>query len=1037
MPSPNFTAPTLSRWLILLVVMMLTVSIVWSEYQSFWVANQTISHAAQRSLDRERTIIRERLSRRFAWLAFFGTAIIPKTITHRPPTRPVLHQIHQFLKFHPRIYSLNVLNPIGNHIIWSSATQNHRPIVRGDRFIALADHPHEWLGPDTFAKRFDTRIIPMRYAVTHNGHRLFFIGSPYQLSTLLRFPGHITPYTVELINTQDHHTIATIQDHRLSYPVHRLPVSRFLGTQNYAVATFHTLPWALEAQWSPRVVFHNWLHTGRLRRIIEGLALLLAILGGTILQRRIGQQSITQQKLERVSDLYATLADINHMLPTLDEPDDIYRTVCRIAVDRGGMILAFVSRPDTDGWVQLIACAGQVHALDGLRQDPHSDRLWISIDPDQPEGQGTVGQAFRHQEPIFWQKLPDKVPNARQWQPFWETLQAGAMAALPIWEGSQLVAILSVYHHESGIFDAELQTLLKELATNIGQGLTRLTLQQRAQQALAALQRERQQLDRMAHRDPLTELPNRLVLEAHLPQAIARTDRSDTLLFVGILDIDDFKAVNDTYGHDAGDQILKSIADRLQNCVRNSDLIVRMGGDEFILVLEGLRSWQELDEMLARIESTINEPADIGTEAPIAVKSSLGFVLYPLDDAPADTLLRHADMALYQSKESKSRRTRWSYLYDSAWEAHVPELGSREMYRAHLIQTEEVEVAYQPIVDVQRGQVVEVEALARLKSGSNLLLPRTFLAHLSPQEAYRLSLIVCDQALAQWRLWAAQGLDLRIAVNFTPQAFFQADFIDEIQAQLQRHNMPPNRLCLEILEDSDFLSLPHAHSCLTVLRKTGVSVVLDDFGRAYASLLRLKSLPIDGIKLDQEFVRTLMERPQELAFVAAVQQLAAGLHIPLVVEGAETTEVVEALRFLGVTHIQGFAFSPPVPADHIPTLIDNGLALPPLAIASGHWFAAYAAHYQWMATRLNLLMHEPDHFRFEKLEGAVGCPVHHIMSSDPQACALHEEEHRLMVDMVRRCAPPTDPVFAKLKETTNALHMRMETLISETVVRAH
>lgn len=416
-----------------------------------------------------------------------------------------------------------------------------------------------------------------------------------------------------------------------------------------------------------------------------------------------------------------------------------------------------------------------------------------------------------------------------------------------------------------------------------------------------------QELAYQAIHDALTGLPNRRALDEEMEKAMARALRHKRLLAVAILDLDGFKSVNDTFGHETGDDVLRTVAHRLREAVRKTDFVARFGGDEFVLILEGFVGMDELEVVFAKIENAVQSPIFLPKqETDVTVGLSMGVSLYPLADGTgSEALLRCADHALYHSKAHKEKRSRYWSLYGEV----MPQC--RHLHQALLAQGE-VDVLYQPILDNRSGRIVGIEALARLRGADGSLFnPAEFLPHLTTEDNMDLSRQVFSQALADLARLDAQGWSLWISFNVAPESFHN-HCISYLQGIMATSGIDPSRITVEILESSDFLERDVALSVMHDIKKMGMRLALDDIGSAYASLLRLKELPIDEIKLDQGFVRTLEERPQDLHFVRVIQDLAAELEVDLVAEGVESADILDAMRTMGVPYLQGYAISRPL-----------------------------------------------------------------------------------------------------------------------------
>ncbi|WCE93162.1 EAL domain-containing protein [Acidithiobacillus ferriphilus] len=507
--------------------------------------------------------------------------------------------------------------------------------------------------------------------------------------------------------------------------------------------------------------------------------------------------------------------------------------------------------------------------------------------------------------------------------------------------------------------------------------------------------------------DFLTNLPNREGLRRIFDQALARSDRQERLLAVGFLDIDDFKPVNDTYGHAAGDVLLQEMASRLQSALRQTDTVARLGGDEFVLLLEGLRSMDELDQVLARLQASIAQPFNVNGEV-INIHASLGLSIYPFDDGDADILLRHADQAMYGAKTRPAGcgpdRTSegWVQLYhqDLGTITIGDEVLRQDFLRA--LGTGEVTLRYQPLVALATGRVAGLEALTRWHREGREASPDQFLPSLGVREHQALGHFVLQTGLQQLAQWRDMGLDLFLSINVTPEELDQSGFADTVLSTLADYpGIPPDVLILEVLEIGEILEQEVAMGHLQRLRGAGVKIALDDVGSAYASLLRLKNLPIDEIKIDQGFIRELLNKPQDLIFVESLINLGLGMDVIIAVEGVESEAHIALLREMEVDYLQGYAIARPLEVGAVADFVHI------FVLGAGDADTPLLALYQhlgWVHAAEEIAM---NHGGYEH-DDLAACPIttwlHAHMSELPEVEALlaeHEAVHALGREILR------------------------------------
>ncbi|OCX72152.1 EAL domain-containing protein [Acidithiobacillus thiooxidans] len=440
-------------------------------------------------------------------------------------------------------------------------------------------------------------------------------------------------------------------------------------------------------------------------------------------------------------------------------------------------------------------------------------------------------------------------------------------------------------------------------------------------------------------RDPLTALPNRLLFMDLLENAQNQTLRMERLLGVAILDLDGFKQVNDRLGHGAGDQLLQAMVQRLQTQLRAGDTLARLGGDEFALLLPGLERLDDLEGLCERLLTAVRAPLVIEGES-VSVSGSLGVTLYPLDDCDASTLMRHADMTLYAAKDAgRDQFQLYNLIFDEAMQTEVDArlLLETSLRENHLC------LHYQPIISTS-GQVLGVEALLRLQHPKRgLLPPAAFFSALDHARLARpVGCFVLDAALHQAVCWQEAGLSLRVSVNISTRHLLDGRFLEDVQAALVKYpSVNPGQIEIEITESASIHDLAGAQNLLLACQRLGLRVALDDFGTGNASLTCLQQLSADTIKIDQSFVRDVIEDPKDLAIVTAIITASRMLGMEVVAEGVETAEHAELLIKTGCNYMQGYFFSRPLPAEDIPSWIAHfSLAplptdsLPPLDILS-------------------------------------------------------------------------------------------------------
>ena len=419
-----------------------------------------------------------------------------------------------------------------------------------------------------------------------------------------------------------------------------------------------------------------------------------------------------------------------------------------------------------------------------------------------------------------------------------------------------------------------------------------------------------------AGHDALTGLPNRALLADRFERAIATAQRQKKLLAVCMVDIDEFKPINDQYGHASGDRILVDVAKRLTQSVRGEDTVARLGGDEFVLLLNDFTETPQIEAALTRIMAALSAPYLIDGKT-LALSASIGVALYPLDDVDTDTLQRHADQAMYLAKQAGRNRVHW---FDVAHDRET-QTSHRTLARIReALSANELCLYYQPKVNMRNGDIIGMEALLRWQHPQQGLVPPMEFLPLAEQHDLIIEIgeWVIEQALQQNATWSAAGKDWPISVNIAARHFELSDFLDRLKAILARHpETPPQQLEIEILESVALGDIQHIqqliHSCQTL----GVKFSLDDFGTGYSSLSYLKRLPTNTLKIDQSFVRDMLDDTDDLAMIEAVINLASSFNRTVIAEGVETAEHGVMLMRLGCDVGQGYGIARPMPAAQV------------------------------------------------------------------------------------------------------------------------
>ena len=431
-----------------------------------------------------------------------------------------------------------------------------------------------------------------------------------------------------------------------------------------------------------------------------------------------------------------------------------------------------------------------------------------------------------------------------------------------------------------------------------------------------------EELRHLATHDSLTGLPNRVLLRDRLESALLTAQRQQIAVAVLFLDLDNFKRINDTLGHGAGDSLLRQVAERLRARLRITDTVGRRGGDEFMVIFNHPFDVKEVMTVVNKVRSAFTQPFVCEGEE-LFVTSTLGIALYPEDGQSAEVLVKNADVAMYRAKE-KGKDQYQFYIAEMSAESRAQLTMEMELRRA--LERSEFILHYQPQYDVRSGRAVGVEALIRWQHPrQGLLSPEHFMPLL--EETGLIVSVgewVLRSACTQWRAWSAAGRqDLRVAINVSARQFGSNDFVDHVRQVVMEEQVPPACIELEVTETVVMQDVMRAAEMLNALRRLGIRPAIDDFGTGYASLSYLKRFAIDILKIDQCFVHDVDNDPDDAAIIEAITSLGHNLGMEVVAEGVETQGQYNFLRAQGCDTVQGFLLGRPMPVELIGPLLEK------------------------------------------------------------------------------------------------------------------
>ncbi len=487
---------------------------------------------------------------------------------------------------------------------------------------------------------------------------------------------------------------------------------------------------------------------------------------------------------------------------------------------------------------------------------------------------------------------------------------------VPVRSGAQTLGALEMVG-ASGQLSSGLDQDVREIQFGLAIGLAALWLVLLPIVARVARRLERQADDnrRLAERDPLTGLANRTVLRERLDSALSGGQGGGTGLL--LIDLDDFKEVNDTLGHSNGDHLLVHVGRVIRRCTREADTVARLGGDEFAVVVVGATD-EGLDDLADRILRELRQPVLVdGVD--VDVDASIGIALSPGDGETSELLLQHSDIAMYAAKGSRLGRCR----YEPDIDVHSPTRLALASELKRGLEGGELELHYQPIACAETREIVSVEALVRWRHPSRGLLPPLEFLPLAERAGliHRLTLEVLDLALRQQRAWLDAGIEVTMSVNLSAADLRTASVVDRIGALLGRHRVPPGLVQVELTEQGLLQDPDAALLVLTRLRRLGVRIALDDFGVGSSSLSYLRSMQADVLKIDRSFICDLEESETTTSIVRALVDLAHVLGMEVTAEGVETDGQWKRLAALGCDQIQGFLLARPLPSVEVTALL--------------------------------------------------------------------------------------------------------------------
>jgi diguanylate cyclase (GGDEF)-like protein len=427
----------------------------------------------------------------------------------------------------------------------------------------------------------------------------------------------------------------------------------------------------------------------------------------------------------------------------------------------------------------------------------------------------------------------------------------------------------------------------------------------------------------LAQYDHLTGLINRALFRDRLSSALVRARRDGGLVTVMFLDIDGFKDINDRFGHSVGDEMLRQIAARLVECLRESDTVARLGGDEFTVILEGGQRVEDAGQVATKILKSIGTPYQIG-DRELVVTASIGIAVYPLDGDSYEDLVKGADTAMYQSKAAG--KNTYQYFTKSLRDRTSERIALMDDLRAAIVDGGQLRIEYQPKVDLARGTVIGIEALMRWDHPIHgLLMPGEFIPLAEESDLIvPMSKWLFDEACHDMARWLDEGMrPMRVAVNGSERLFRDTNLVESIAVALAAANLDPRHFEIEVTERTITHEAERTERALERLADMGVKVSIDDFGTGYSSLRQLQGLSIHALKIDQSFVRDAHTRAESRAIVEAIVGIARSFDLDVIAEGVETPEELSTIRMLGCTRVQGYLVARPLRPERVMEFVES------------------------------------------------------------------------------------------------------------------
>jgi diguanylate cyclase (GGDEF)-like protein len=620
---------------------------------------------------------------------------------------------------------------------------------------------------------------------------------------------------------------------------------------------------------------------------------------------RAAEKARVDREEERLTRMYAALCATNEAIMRAKSRAELFDMVCAAAVSGGKFSSTTIALLDPNSEFLRIAASNgpTANQMRGLK---------FATTEARPEGRGMTGTAFRTRQPCISNDFLAEE-RTRPWHDSARRSGAHSCAALPLLNGGRADGVIIFNSLEKGAFTPEFVELLQRLADNVSFALENFD-------RTDAKNKADQRIEYLASHDSLTDLPNREMFNGLLRQAIETAQRQRRRLAVLFIDLDRFKVINDSLGHDAGDMLLLEVARRLRSALRSSDVVARLGGDEFVVILEDCADTDQVERIATSLLAALSVPMDLsGHEC--HTTASIGIAMYPQNGSDALTLTKNADMAMYLAKEDGKDGFRF---FSREAKAQSIERLALETALRRALERDQLSLHYQPKVDMASGQITGVEALLRWAHPEFGMVPPLQFIPLAEETGLIVPVgrWVLKEACAQNMAWQRHGLrPISMAVNLSPRQFADGHLLRDIDEALAASGMSPVLLQLEVTESMVMRNVPRAVRVLDAIRSRGIRLAIDDFGTGYSSMSLMKQLPIDTIKIDRSFVRDLPDDSEDRAIAQAIISMGKALGMTVIAEGVETAEQQAFLRSHACDEMQGYLFSKPLPSGQLADLL--------------------------------------------------------------------------------------------------------------------